>query len=122
MAMISRTSVTGVYAVASGWMIFLTDSIRNSVPVMRMRTEMTMLEKYSIRPKPKGCFRVAPLPEMAMATMVTREETLSAKLLTASEMTATEFATVPTMILMTPSSTLTTMPMTLVMMMSLNRP
>ena len=122
MATMRSTRVTGVYAVASGCRIFLTDSMRNSPPVMRMRTEMIMLEKYSMRPKPKGCFRVAPLPEMAIAMMVTREDTLSAKLLTASEMTATEFATVPTMILMTPSSTLTRMPMTLVMMMSLNRP
>ena len=50
------TSVVVVYEGSVGSNIFFTDSMSEVIPADNTMTAIMMALKYSIRPKPKGCF------------------------------------------------------------------
>ena len=75
-----------------------------------------MALKYSMRPKPKGCSRSAGRCDSFVPMMVMTLDSASLRLLTASITMATLLAMTPTAALNAASSTLATMPMTLVRM------
>ena len=86
------------------------------IPADRTMTAMIMALKYSIRPKPKGCSLSAGRCESFVPMMVMTLERASLRLFTASITMATLLAMMPTTALNAASSTLATMPMTLVRM------
>ena len=56
MATTITMSVVVVYSGWVGWKIFLTDSISDVIPADSTMTAIIIALKYSMRPKPKGCF------------------------------------------------------------------
>ena len=73
--------------------------------------------KYSILPKPYGCFLVGFLFDNLTPIKVTTDDTASVKLLTASRIIAIELAIIPTTALAATKNTLVIMPIALTLTM-----
>ena len=108
------TSVVVVYSGSVGSKIFFTDSMSEVIPADSTMTAMMMALKYSMRPKPKGCFLSAGRWESLVPTMVMTLDSASLRLLTASITMATLLARIPTAALKPANSTLAIMPIQLV--------
>ena len=85
-------------------------------------TAMMMALKYSMRPKPKGCFLSAGRCESFVPTMVMTLDSASLRLLTASITMATLLARMPTAALKPANNTLAIIPIQLVRMIWCARP
>jgi hypothetical protein len=75
---------------------------------------MIIAEKYSIRPWPKGCERLAGFSLNFVPTIVITDESASLRLFTASMIIAIELANNPTTALNEARKMLATIPITLV--------
>ena len=113
MATTITTSVVVVYEGSVGSKIFFTDSMSEVIPA-----DMMMALKYSMRPKPKGCFLSAGRWESFVPTMVMTLDSASLRLLTASITMATLLARMPTAALNPANNTLAIIPIQLVRMIS----
>ena len=93
-----------------GAKISLKEPIKSSNAVTRIKMAINKLVRYSILPKPKGCFFVGCLEESFAPTIVISEVAESEALFAPSEMIAIEPTAKPTMILITASRVLTIIP------------
>ena len=91
------------------------------MPAYSTIAETIMEDRYSVRPYPSGCLRSGALPESFVPMMVMTDDIASLRLLTASSVTAIEFATMPTAALNAARKTLATIPITLVRMIIFSR-
>ena len=92
----STTKVAMENSTASGWMIFWIEDFAKSNPMIRIKAATTRPERYSYRACPYGCSASAGCCAILNPRSVTTEEDASDKLLTASAMMDTEFASQPT--------------------------
>src|SRR5699024_7134467 len=106
----STTKVAMENSTASGWMIFWKEDFARSNPMIRINAATTRPERYSYRACPYGCSASAGCCAILNPRSVTTEEDASDKLLTASAMMDTEFASHPTRSLPANSKRLQTMP------------
>ena len=102
-------------------MIFSMLSLKEVTPAARTRIAMMNEVIYSTLPCPKGCCLSAFFLASLVPTMVITEERASLRLLTASRITAVEFAAKPTIALKTTSTMLAAMPIRLTLTISLER-
>ena len=109
-------SVVLVYSGCVGKKIFLADSMSDVIPADKTMTAIMIALKYSIRPKPNGCFLSAGLWDSFVPIMVMTLESASLRLLIASITMATELAKRPTAALKPAKRTLATIPIQLVRM------
>ena len=99
----------------------MTDSSRDFIPAYRTMTLISMADRYSILPYPKGCLRSAGFPASFVPTMVIREDPASDRLFTASMVMATEPVIPPITALNAARTTLARMPMIPVRIMIFSR-
>ena len=85
-------------------------------PAHKTIAAMIADEMYSIRPYPYGCFLSRGLLASFTPIIVMMEDNASVRLLTASNVIAMEFVTIPTNALNATRMRLTIMPITLVLM------
>lgn len=110
-----------LYDGSMGLNIFFTASTRDVIPTYRMMTDITIADRYSILPYPKGCLLSASLPASFVPTIVITEDPASDKLLTASTNIAMEFDFIPINILNIARTALPMMPNMLVFIILFSR-